>query len=171
LYADDELVQLAVGERVEIGRTQCFDPAGDEADRRLHACMLANMSSRHNAHVEHVPDEWASGKRTSGRVLIVAEVVESQAHLADVSAVLGADDSLIVALHANLATLRERVIAREPDGWFGLEHLLDDVRRLHAIVPSLDGLHLVIDTEQLTIRQFTETIRAARPDVLTATTT
>ena len=49
----------------------------------------------------------------------------------------------------NPATLRERIIAREPDGWFGLEYLLDEMQRLHATMPSLEGVHVVLDTERL----------------------
>lgn len=98
--------------------------------------------------------------------MVVAEVIESQAHLADVLAVLGADDYLLVRLDARSKTLRERIIAREPDGWFGLDYLLDEMQRLDATMPTLDGVHLVLDTEQLTVQQITESIRGARADVL-----
>ena len=36
-----------------------------------------------------------------------------------------------------------------PDGWFGLEYLLDEMQRLHATMPSLEGVHVVLDTERL----------------------
>jgi hypothetical protein len=74
-------------------------------------------------------------------------------------------------LHANVATLQERIIAREPDGWFGLDYLLDETQRLHTTMPSLEGVHLVLDTEHLTVLQIMESIRAARVDVLAANTT
>ena len=66
----------------------------------------------------------------------------------------------------NLA--RERIIAREPDGWFALDYLLDETQRLHTTMPSLEGVHLVLDTEHLTVQQLTESVRAARVDVLGA---
>ena len=101
----------------------------------------------------------------------MADVIESETHLAEVLDVLGADDYLMARLHANLATLRERIIAREPDGWFGLDYLLDEMQRLHTTMPSLEGVHVVLDTEHLTVQQITESIRAARVDVLAANMT
>ena len=50
----------------------------------------------------------------------------------DVLAALGADDHLLVRLEAEPATLRRRIIAREPEGWFGLDHLLNEMEQLHA---------------------------------------
>jgi hypothetical protein len=69
---------------------------------------------------------------------------------------------------AEPAGLRARIIAREPEGWFGLEFLLDEMQRLHATMPSMEGVHVVLDTEDLSVQQITESIRAARPAVLTA---
>ena len=107
-----------------------------------------------------------SGKQ--GNVIIISAKDSLDDKLAGLD--LGADDYLLARLDANPATLRERIIAREPDGWFGLEYLLDEMQRLHATMPSLEGVHVVLDTERLTVRQITESIRAARADVLGVTT-
>ena len=140
--------------------------AGVDVDEVSWAFPFPDLSQR----CEHLRAWRDSHSRSGATLLVVAEVIESRTHLADVLAALGADDYLLARLHANPATLRERIIAREPDGWFGLEYLLDEMQRLHATMPSLEGVHVVLDTERLTVRQITESIRAARADVLGATT-
>jgi hypothetical protein len=110
---------------------------------------------------------WCDSHRRAGQgVLIVAEVVESPGHLSDVLDALGADDHLLVRLEARLDTLRRRIVAREPPGWFGLEYLLEEAKSLHRNMPELDGVHLVLDTERLGSTEITERIRSARPDKL-----
>lgn len=99
---------------------------------------------------------------------VVAEVVESPDHLVELLSVLDVDDHLLVRLHASPASLRARIIAREPEGWFGLEFLLVEMERLHATMPLMEGVHLVLDTEHRSVREITESIRAARPEVLNA---
>ena len=68
------------------------------------------------------------GHRRMGHdLLLFCEVVESEAHLAELLKGVGADDHLLVRLETTPATLRERIVAREPPGWFGLEYLLGEV--------------------------------------------
>jgi hypothetical protein len=55
----------------------------------------------------------------------VSEVIESAVHLSEVLASVGADEHLLVRLEAAPATLRERIVAREPPGWSSLDFLLD----------------------------------------------
>lgn len=136
--------------------------AGVDVDEVSWAFPFPDLAQR----CEHLRAWRDSHSRSGATLLVVAEVIESQAHLADVLAVLGADDYLLARLDASSETLRERIIAREPDGWFGLDYLLDEMQRLHATMPTLDGVHLVLDTEQLTVQQITESIRGARADVL-----
>src|SRR3954447_2496523 len=58
---------------------------------------------------------WCAAHRSAGHeTLLVAEVIESAAHLDDVLAALDADDHLLVRLDAALETLRQRIIVREP---------------------------------------------------------
>jgi hypothetical protein len=87
-------------------------------------------------------------------------------HLRDVLDAAGADDLLLVRLEARLATLRRRIIAREPAGWPGLDHLLGETEPLHTSLPQLDGVHLALDTEQLGPTEIAERVRAARTDKL-----
>jgi hypothetical protein len=96
----------------------------------------------------------------------VAEVIESPGHLGDLLEALGAHDHLLVRLEARLATLRRRIVAREPPGWFGLDYLLEEAESLHRDMPGLDGVHLVLDTERVGSTEVTDRIRSARPDML-----
>ncbi len=138
--------------------------AGVDVDEVAWAFPFPDLSQR----CEHLRAWRDSHSRAGTTLLVVAEVIESEAHLAEVLDVLGADDYLMARLHANLSTLRERIIAREPDGWFALDYLLDETQRLHTTMPSLEGVHVVLDTEHLTVQQLTESVRAARVDVLGA---
>ncbi len=115
---------------------------------------------------EHLRACCDSHRRAGRDTLLVAEVIESAGHLRDVLAAVGADDLLFVRLQARLTTLRERIVAREPPGWHGLEYLLAEAEPLHAALPQLDGVHLVLDTEKLDLAEMTRRIRAARPDRL-----
>ena len=109
--------------------------------------------------------EWCTAHRRAGHeLLLVAEVIESPGHLRDVLASLAADDHLLVRLDAAPATLRQRIIDREPPDWSSLAFLLDETPRLQLALAELDGVHLVIDTEQLTSAEIVARIRAARPD-------
>ena len=79
---------------------------------------------------------------------------------------VGADDHLLVRLDAPVATMRERIVEREPPGWFGLEHLLGEVEPLDRSLAALDGVHLTLDTERLSLAEVVERIRQARPERL-----
>lgn len=138
--------------------------AGGDVDEIAWSYPFPDLAGR----CEHLRAWCDSHRRAGSTLVVVAEVIESQDHLADVLAVLGAEDHLLVRLEAEPATLRERIIAREPEGWFGLEHLLNEMEELHAPMAALSGVHLVFDTERLTTAEITAAIRAARPDRLAA---
>ncbi len=140
--------------------------AGVDVDEISWAYPFPGLAQR----CEHLRVWRDAHARAGASLLVVAEVIESRAHLGDVLAALGADDHLLVRLQADPATLRERIGAREPDGWFGLNRLLDETERLQAAMPSLEGVHVVLDSEHLTVAEITESIRAARPDVLATRT-
>lgn len=133
--------------------------AGVDVDEVAWAYPFPDLAGRCN----HLRAWRGSHARAGATLLVVAEVIESAAHLADVLAALGADRHLLVRLEAEPATLRERIIAREPEGWFGLEHLLNEMEQLHLSMPALEGVQLVLDTERLTAEQIAQAIRAALP--------
>lgn len=140
--------------------------AGVDVDEVAWAFPFPDLSQR----CEHLR-VWRDGHVRAGATLfVVAEVIESPGHLAELLAVLGVHDHLLVRLQASPATLRARIVAREPDVWFGLDFLLDEMERLHATMPSLDGVHVVLDTEHVSAHELAASIRAAHPDRLTANT-
>ncbi|MGL6279962.1 MAG: AAA family ATPase [Gaiella sp.] len=118
---------------------------------------------------EHLRAWRESHARAGATLVVVAEVIGSASQLDDVLAALGADDHLLVRLDASAATLRARIVAREPDGWLGLDRLLAEATRLQASMASLDLADLVLDTERSTVAAVTESVRTARSDVLRRT--
>jgi broad-specificity NMP kinase len=105
-------------------------------------------------------------RRAGHELVLVAEVVESASHLADVLAVLRADDHLLVLLDARPETLRDRIVAREPPGWHSLEYLLAETEGWAVSLKELDGVHLTLDTESLAPEEIAARIRAERADIL-----
>ena len=109
---------------------------------------------------EHVR-VWAEAHRAAGSdLLLVAEAIETPAHLPALLAAIGADDHLLASLTAPLDTLRARIVAREPPDWHGLEYLLAETEPLERVAAELDGVHLVVDTTATTTREAAERIRA-----------
>ena len=115
---------------------------------------------------EHLRVWCAAHRRAGSETLLVAEVIESAAHLDNVLAALGAHDHLLVRLDAALETLRQRIVAREPPDWVGLDDLLDETPTLQLALIRLDGVHTVVDSEDLNLTQIVDQIRSARPDML-----
>jgi hypothetical protein len=109
---------------------------------------------------------WEGHCRMGHDLLLFCEVVESSAHLAQLLDAVGADDHLLVRLEATPATMRERIVAREPPGWFGLEHLLGEVEPYAISQRELDGVHVTLDSEQLSPPEEAARIRSERPDKL-----
>ena len=109
---------------------------------------------------------WEAHRRAGHDLLLVAEVVESNDELVQLLDAVGADDHLQVLLESSPATLRKRIIEREPPGWSGLEYLLGEMERYAVVLKELDGLHARLDTEQLGPDEVAAQIRAARLDRL-----
>lgn len=113
----------------------------------------------------HLRASCDAHRRAGHDLVLVAEVIESPAHLEDVLASVGADDHLLARLEATPATLRQRIVAREPPGWSSLAYLLDYAERTLVSLASLEA-HLVMSSEALTTSQITDRIRSARPEKL-----
>ncbi|MGH2741713.1 MAG: hypothetical protein ACRDN8_04340 [Thermoleophilaceae bacterium] len=80
-------------------------------------------------------------------LLLITATVESQHDLDAVLAAIDADEHALVRLEAEPATLRRRIIEREPDGWPGLDQLLTAADRLVPVIAGLDGIALAVRTE------------------------
>jgi hypothetical protein len=88
-------------------------------------------------------------QREAGRrFFLVAATVESAADLRSVVAATGADRVLVVCLRAGADVLAARIDAREPDTWPGKEALIEHTRELASVAPAIEGVDLVVDTEQ-----------------------
>ncbi|MCB0874701.1 MAG: AAA family ATPase [Solirubrobacterales bacterium] len=79
--------------------------------------------------------------------LVVTATILDEDHLRTVLAATGAEVTFVVALEADPQTLRDRILAREPEGWQGLPELLNASRRLAESTKSLPGVDLVLSTE------------------------
>jgi chloramphenicol 3-O-phosphotransferase len=109
---------------------------------------------------------WEAHRRAGHELLLVGEVVESNAELSELLATLGASDHLHVRLEAPPALLRKRILERDPPGWSGLEYLLKEMERWAVVLKELDGVHLALDTEALNPDECAARIRAERPERL-----
>ena len=109
---------------------------------------------------------WEGHRRMGHNLLLFCEVLESNAHLAQLLESVSAEDHLLVRLEATPAAMRERIVAREPPGWFGLQHLLDEVERYAISLTELNGVHVSLDSERLSPQEEAARIRAERPDKL-----
>ncbi|HEV2981680.1 MAG TPA: AAA family ATPase [Solirubrobacteraceae bacterium] len=84
----------------------------------------------------------------AGRTLfLVSATVESDEHLAAVTAACGAQRILVTCLTASPEVVAARIDAREPDRWPGKAPLIERARRLARSVRELSEVDLVIDTE------------------------
>ena len=109
---------------------------------------------------------WQAHRRAGHDVLICGEVVESGEHLAELLTAVGADEHLLVRLEAPRALLRQRILAREPTDWSGLEYLLAETEPLAVALEQLDGVHLSLDSARMSPNEIAARIRSERPDRL-----
>ena len=85
-------------------------------------------------------------RRFGYELLLVTVTADTQEDLDATVAAIGADEHAVVGLDAAPATLRERIIAREPDDWAGLDELLAAADRLSPAIRALDGVGLALTT-------------------------
>ena len=78
-------------------------------------------------------------------------------------AAIGADEHVVVRLHAEPATLRQRIIEREPDAFTELDELVAAAARLSPVIAGLDGIALALSTEGERPAAVAERIRDAWP--------
>jgi adenylate kinase family enzyme len=126
------------------------------------------------AHPALSDDQWTRHVRTicelyrdaGHHLLLVAQTIETDDDLGTLLHAVGADEHLLVRLHARPATLAERIIDREPAGWSGLPRLVEHAQELAVSMPALRGVDLVLSTEGQRAETVAQRIRAARPDEL-----
>jgi broad-specificity NMP kinase len=96
-------------------------------------------------------------------VLLVVATVESAAELNALLGALGADEDAVVALRAAPASLRRRIVEREPEGWSGLDALVAATERIATAVDALDGVALALSTEDEAPTAVARRVRDAFP--------
>ena len=111
------------------GKTEVIAALSDRlvADDVRHATV--EVEALTSAHPALDDEQWTAPVRAvcelyrkfDYRVLLVTATVESQGDLDATVAAIGADRHAIVRLEADPGTLRERIIARETEGWQGLD--------------------------------------------------
>ena len=99
-------------------------------------------------------------------LLLVAVTVEADEDLRALVGAIDAAEHVVVRLEAEPATLRRRIIEREPDGWSGLEELVDASQRLGPVIAGLDGIALALSTEAQRPAAVAERIRDRFPTPL-----
>jgi len=137
------------------GKTAVLEALTDalSADDVRHATV--EVEALTSAHPPLHDDQWPAPveavcglyRQFGYELLLVTATVESDADLRGVLAAIGADEHVVVRLHAEPATLRQRIIDREPDTFTELDELLAAAARLSPVIADLDGIALALSTE------------------------
>jgi energy-coupling factor transporter ATP-binding protein EcfA2 len=98
-------------------------------------------------------------------LFICSATITSPEHMENVRTAISADEWFVVRLEADPKTLAARVTERESPGWSGLAPLLAASREIAARGANLQGVHLVLSTEEISPAQVAERICAANPVV------
>ncbi len=151
------------------GKTACLTALSDALvdDEVAHAALEADEVAwafpfpDNRERCEHLRACAESHRRAGQDLLLVTEVIESDGHLGEVLAAVGADDHLLVRLDADPDTLRERITAREPPGWHSLRWLLDYTERMRSALDRIEHVHLSLDSSHLPPAEIAARIREA----------
>ncbi|KAA0274977.1 MAG: hypothetical protein EDQ89_01165 [Acidobacteria bacterium] len=97
--------------------------------------------------IAHLRMLATSYREVGSALLLVTAAIEDDAHRRAVLDAAAADGHMLVLLHADPETMRERLLSREPTGWSGLPELLNASRRLAGTMPALEGIDAMIATQ------------------------
>ena len=98
--------------------------------------------------IAHLRMMASSYREVGADLLLITATLEDDEYREALIAAAGVEAHLLIRLEADPETLRERLLAREPPGWGGLPDLLNASRRLAADMAGLDGVDVVISTEE-----------------------
>jgi GTPase SAR1 family protein len=118
--------------------------------------------------LNHVRTTCALYRDAGHQLMLVAETLESDDDADRLRDALGADESFLVRLEAQPATLVARLIEREPESWSGLAGLVEHTQELALSMPALSGVDVVLSTEGQRPDAVADRIRAALPSRLVA---
>jgi broad-specificity NMP kinase len=97
--------------------------------------------------IAHLRMLASSYRDVGSELLLVTATIPDDDYRRAMLDAAAADGHLLVLLHADPETMRERLLSREPPGWSGLPELLNASRRLAGSMPDLEGLDVVIATD------------------------
>jgi predicted kinase len=159
------------------GKTTVLEALSDalSAEDVRHATI--EVEALTSAHPPLADEQWPQPlegicglyRRFGYGLLLIVATVESEQDLRGVVAAIGADEHVVVRLEAEPLTLRRRIVEREPDGWEGLDQLVEAAARLAPAIAAMDGIDLAFNTEEQDPRAVAERIRDAWPARLRAT--
>ena len=102
-------------------------------------------------------------RRFGYELLLVTVTVESEADLRAALGAIGADEHVVVRLHAEPSTLRRRIIEREPDTFTELDELVAAAARLSPVIAGIHGIAFAFSTDGERPAAVAERIRDAWP--------
>jgi ribose 1,5-bisphosphokinase PhnN len=102
-------------------------------------------------------------RRFGYQLLLVTATVEGGHDLRDAVAAIAADAHVVVRLHAEPETLRQRIIEREPETFTELDEFVAAAARLTPVIAGLDGITLAASTEGRRPAEVAAEIRDAFP--------
>lgn len=105
----------------------------------------------------------ASHRELEPEILTVTATVEDDDYMHALFAALGTDDRFVVRLEAGTGTLEQRIRQREPEGWSGLEELVESSSELAKTMTDLTEVDLVLNTEDLPVEEVVARIRSELP--------
>jgi hypothetical protein len=156
------------------GKTDVLAALSDRliADDVRHAAV--EVEALTSAHPALSDEQWTEPvravcglyRRFGFELLLITVTAESQVDLDATVAAIGADEHAVVRLDADPGTLRERIIAREPDDWAGLDELLAAADRLSRAIRALNGIELALSTDGERPETIAERIHTSLPAAL-----
>ena len=118
----------------------------------------------------HIKTACALYRDAGHHLLLVAETVETDDDLTKLLDTVGAEETFVVRLEAEPATLVKRISDREPASWSGRSGLIEHAQELAGTMPGLRAVDLIVTTEGQRPEAVAQRIRTALPDQLLPTT-
>jgi adenylate kinase family enzyme len=131
----------ALATRLEVEGVEHGAPESEELARGFPALDASGWIAQLELVLER---QRAAGRR----LFLLAATVEDAEQLRALIAAVGADVTLVVCLAARAEVLAERLGRREPDSWPGKRPLIAHARELAHSVARLDGVEVMIDTNE-----------------------
>ena len=96
-------------------------------------------------------------------LIVCGATVTSDGHLSALLQALAPNERLVVRLDANAATLRQRIVDREPPEWSGLPQLVEATEEIARASRLLQDVDMTCSTEGASPIDVAERIRDASP--------